>query len=1020
MAEVAIPFGGGLDETTRSELVDPNTSLLVVQNVFHTKKGALSKSLGTAALTASTTGSGTNTVGRALFSHRGELAMIDGHYAEVYTPAPSLWSVKGRVPECNVRRYPMPFPGYTNVVTSFPEDGTDAGGPWVTDIAYCNGYIVLAGKTTNGSTDDVVTASIIDATTMMPIRTDNFTVTAYDGVKLCVLGNVVIGVYSGAASTIHARAIDLTSGATLDAGWGTQTTLVSTWSGTSGQWDVDGDTAGTSFALVWGNDSGGPDYLSIRGFVPALTAVSSATNFGSGTTGAGSRVSVCARSGAYNFWVSWDNDTNATYVAGMTVQGVVTYTAAAVMSVGNSSAQGIVSLSATTGRVVAVDGHILETRTFGVSGGAVVGTGSSGIYYNFSLVTRPFSMGGRVYAVVSEQQAYSSGQTPIDKGRYVVDLGGDVGTLRPVGVIGAGLSSVFSGNMHVASLSSTKVAIANCAVRNSVTSGLEVGTLDFGELAQWTTASLGDSTYISCGVPQCLDSRQSQEISFLVRPQKPVVTTSGTGLTIATGCRWIAIYEFVNAAGDVEWSAPSDPSEAITGSNKTYSVKTNPLVLTSKQTSAVGNHVRIAIYRTADNGGTAPYYRVGTIANVISAGTITYDDSLSFANASANAQLYTEPGIIGAALARQAPPAMTHVWQHNDRIMGLADDGVSVFYSGGHIVGEALWFSDAQQFAVEGSGRNIAGWSQDGRNVIAKESELYVIDGDGPPDNGGNGTEFSLPKRIPSDVGCINPRSIVTTVGGTFFQSRRGIELLTRSLQVQWIGESIQDSLAQVPYITGACLDVAGARVIFSGAVSQSSGLAGDGTLLLIYDLTLGLWSYDTHFGVGIDDPVQGICMANVSGIPRFHWLSPAGLAYRENLPTDAAAYLDGSHWRTMDVVTASFKLAGLIGYQQVKKIQLLCSKESDHNLIVQYAVNDSNSWTTARTFTRAEINALDRQHLEIPIGNDQKCRSIRFQFTDATPTGGTVGTGKGTTLYGLAISYDTIQDLTRRQADAR
>ncbi len=78
MAEVHISFAGGIDEATQSQLVDPNTALLTIQNAHHDRNGALTKTLGCTPLAVTTLDGATISTAGKVFSHKDQLCMIDG------------------------------------------------------------------------------------------------------------------------------------------------------------------------------------------------------------------------------------------------------------------------------------------------------------------------------------------------------------------------------------------------------------------------------------------------------------------------------------------------------------------------------------------------------------------------------------------------------------------------------------------------------------------------------------------------------------------------------------------------------------------------------------------------------------------------------------------------------------------------------------------------------------------------------------------------------------------------------
>jgi len=110
-----------------------------------------------------------------------------------------------------------------------------------------------------------------------------------------------------------------------------------------------------------------------------------------------------------------------------------------------------------------------------------------------------------------------------------------------------------------------------------------------------------------------------------------------------------------------------------------------------------------------------------------------------------------------------------------------------------------------------------------------------------------------------------------------------------------------------------------------------------------------------------------------------------------------------------MTAESAWFKAAGVQGVQQFNKLLALTRKATDHNLSVSLSYNYEQTFRTARTYTRAEINTLltagwPVTQLKHEAHDDAECQSIRVRLEDVTPTGGTVGTGKGATWLALTL----------------
>ena len=152
------------------------------------------------------------------------------------------------------------------------------------------------------------------------------------------------------------------------------------------------------------------------------------------------------------------------------------------------------------------------------------------------------------------------------------------------------------------------------------------------------------------------------------------------------------------------------------------------------------------------------------------------------------------------------PPCFLHVCVHKSRVWGIAEDGRTLWFSKAFTQGEAVSFSDDFTIYLEDSnGQAIGLASMDDKLVIFTKGRVYYLYGEGPNDAGAL-SDYPSPIRIVSPVGCIESRSLVVTPAGVFFQSLIGIHLLTRGLEVQFVGQAVQDVLATYPKIRSAIL----------------------------------------------------------------------------------------------------------------------------------------------------------------------------------------------------------------------
>ena len=217
--------------------------------------------------------------------------------------------------------------------------------------------------------------------------------------------------------------------------------------------------------------------------------------------------------------------------------------------------------------------------------------------------------------------------------------------------------------------------------------------------------------------------------------------------------------------------------------------------------------VRAAIY-VSDTDGTVMYRHSSQEVDISTAGT----DSivLTAATDTTSEVLYTSAG----ELDDDPPPAFWHIAWHGERLWGImAENRKELRCSKLTTPGVALAFNAALRVLVEQSSGLTALASMDGSLFAFDEHQVFAIPTDGPDNAGANGS-FGEPRLVSTHVGCIDPRSVVTTPRGILFQSRKGIHLLPRGAgAVVYIGDPVKDAVSTYPNIIGAVHDERAHRV---------------------------------------------------------------------------------------------------------------------------------------------------------------------------------------------------------------
>ncbi len=176
----------------------------------------------------------------------------------------------------------------------------------------------------------------------------------------------------------------------------------------------------------------------------------------------------------------------------------------------------------------------------------------------------------------------------------------------------------------------------------------------------------------------------------------------------------------------------------------------------------------------------------------------------------ASSLLYTS----GNVLPSDPWPNLTQTVASSTRLWGIgADSPGTVFYSKLFEEFIAPEFSSVLVMPLGDERTLTAIGKLDDKIVVFERDEIHIIYGQGP-DNTGQGQDFAI-NSITTDVGCEDPDSVVETpVGLMFYHKPRGFYMLTRNLEVKFIGGGVED-LSRALDIVDATLDPSESEVRF-------------------------------------------------------------------------------------------------------------------------------------------------------------------------------------------------------------
>lgn len=1014
-----IPFSGGIDESVRDELVDAARAFSVLNDGRQNQRGGYDKRPGYAAMTTNYSSgllTGTLSSGLFCFDHKGTPCIVDStRKLYAYSASLTTWIDRGQLPNAKFRLIDTPC-------MSSASSGS-ATGTSVVDITRVGNYIVTAHAAQPGSGGVAIYASIQDITGTV-VRPLELVVQGSVAETTCALGSyngryAVLIVVDGNSANIQAYYLDTNTPTTLNGGWGFIGNVATdhTTSGT-GSVAIATQTLSDRVAFAYVNSSGGASQLTVKTVNISGVVETQTIN----TSSVKPDVLTVEGSISDTLWIAWNETTSVKVIGigGNALSSTLAATATLVTTSVAPTAIGVVSSSTLgSGTVVVNDGDArrLYARPFLTTGFAVVASSGTATFYAAQMRSRPFRYSTGVYVLVSPDNATSANaQNTLIVAEIALTTPATV-TLRPVANIEPRLAkSTAQDRCHweTGATSNTYVCALG-VVSSSVSTAARLVELDFTP-ARSRPVTFNDATYIEGGVLSLFDGVRVAEAGFLYSPSKPTTAVSGTGITLGTGRRYVAVYEESEANGNWAISAVSVPSES-TGAvtNKTITVTTEPYTITNRLRSATNDvRTRVTFYATAD-GGEPPYYRLASVYMTPTATTVSYADTTVDATLETRQLLYGDgnlPETDGAKLQKHAPPGLRHLTAYNGMLVGAC--GRNLWYTAQQVDGESLWFHDELTLPLDADVEAMD--AQDGTLYPFAASAIFATAGDPPNDNntqGGLGTA----RRLGVASGAASNVTVATQLG-IVYESSRGLDLLTRGGQtVEEIGTNISETVASYPTIAGAVADQAASLIRVARAASESGGLVSGEGVDLVYDLTLKTWvSVDRKLvTASVATPAQHAAMLYVSDAWRYCWLRSNGTLYYE---TDTQ-FLDVSTWPTKRAITGWVHIAGLQGEQFIDRVLLLAKRITGHDLTISMAFDYSETYTFTKTFTAAQIAALTREWLD--TGPTQTThQAVKVKIEDAAPSSGVTGTGEGGTWVALTFSGQPHQKAKRTSSAQR
>ena len=467
----------------------------------------------------------------------------------------------------------------------------------------------------------------------------------------------------------------------------------------------------------------------------------------------------------------------------------------------------------------------------------------------------------------------------------------------------------------------------------STAGGIRTQTGVQGATITWDASreslEMGDTLLLTGGILSAYDGVAVAEHGFHLYPEGLIASGQPNSIVAGdptqTGAeagsyQTCAIFEWMDNFGLLHQSAasPTVTVNALAGQMFSYQVPTYTL-------GNKGSPVSIVLFRTLVNASV--FFRVTSVSapllNDPTLPWVRFTEAIPDTLLSANAQLVSNPLNSLAEVAALAVDAPRFIARYRNRAITIPAEAPGQWqYSKAVIPGVPTEFNSQQFYnPVQGGGVPLnCAIEMDDKLILFADDRIYWTAGDGPAPNG-TGNDYGNAFRVPADVGCPNPRSLVLTPSGVFFQSSKGIYLLGRDLSVQYVGAPVERYNELT--VTAALIVPNSRRVVFTMARSEPNV-----NMALVYDYFVQKWAVWTQYGATDATTFEG----------KLTHLDEFGSLYQET----PKSFSDAGSRILIKFKTSWLSFAGLSGYQRVWRFILRGSYRGAHKLLISVAFNDS------------------------------------------------------------------------------
>lgn len=969
---VPIAFGEGVDTKTDAKQVMPS-KLSVLENGVFTKGRRLSKRNGYVAQGTTIVSGGSLSSPQALTEFTPapgveELVQIANNTLYTYSDDQNQWVEKDACYSVGLKYRGI----YSNLLDSLNGDA-----------ALNSGIEVYVWSVFNGSTT-VAACSVVDAVTGAQIVLNENLSTIIGRARVAAIGDYIYIFYNNASNDIVWRRVDVATPGTISG----ETVLATDAHGSIGAMDL----VSADGSLWLGYYTTTPDIeilkISSAGTITANATLNSTLDENIFT--------LCVSTNLFVYWhkpaVGLSYAVYSSVLASVLGETVIDSNVADTFLPGTA-----VALSSTSQYIFYSRGPSpVDSLTASQQNTYRATVTTAAVTVAAAIICRSVRPASKAFTVNSVQYLWCAHISDLQATLFLFRYDGlCIGKSYPGQTRGAGAYSLPS----VVTRSSTEFFhpqavitqyVGTLSSAGGVKSGIFSVSYDFNSDDKYQARMLGQNLHLTGGYLSMYDGRTVVESGFHLFPEDISSSTATSGGSIADGTyQYSVIYKWVDNMGQVHRSAPSIPITVVMSGgagNGEITLTIPTLRVTEKK--GVSGECAIEVYRTTDAG--VIFYNLKNAADSItfnstSTDSVTYVDEENDSSITSNELLYTTGGVL-----ENIPPescSLIDVYQSRAVVSGLQDP-LQYSYSKVQVKGEGVAFSDAFVSTLDPLGGAItAARLMDDKIILYKADHIFYVSGDGPNDTGTQ-NNYSLPQLVTSDSGCPYPKSTVLMPLGMMYKSKKGIYLLTRGLQVEYVGADVQDYNSQD--IVSATLLQDKNRVIFL----TSSGVT------LSYDYYFRQWSTFTNH-TGLDA---------VNWQDKYCYLRSNNQVYEQSeLFTD-----NGTEIR-LKAATAWLKMAGIQGFQRVRQIGFLGEYKSSHSLQFRAAYDYNDTYANTYTFNAASVITSSATPYEVSVNlARQKCAALRIEIQDIPDV---VTPGESYNMTDLSLEVGIKGGINRRKA---